>query len=204
MLGLFNGARPATQNARLRISLKRINGYMKSKGQSMANISSEIQIYQILKLRIMEAFNLEDDDQALIDTLEGQTPIKDIIVQLIRDAERAEAFAEGIKTIIKDNQARKERLETRVEKLRAMASWAMQETGLKKIEESDMTISQRQEIPPLVITREPDITTPFTKMKEIYSWDKVALRAAVESGNQSATAIAYLGNAKPVLTVRTK
>ena len=172
----------------------------------MANLRTEIEVYNVLKTRLAEAYSLEDDDAALLDTLEGASPIQDIIIKMCRDAKLAEAYAEAMKAIIADNAARKKRHETRAEKLRELAVWAMQEISLKKIEEADLTISQRTGEKKLIVTTDADISSPerFTRMKEVYSWDREALRVAVESGDQQAMAIAYLDNAFPILTIRTK
>ena len=93
----------------------------------MNNIGTEVQIYNTLKERLKEVFDLEDDDEALLDTLDGETGLSDVILKLVRDAKRSEAFAEGMKAIIADNVTRKKRFEARADKLRALAAWAMQE-----------------------------------------------------------------------------
>jgi hypothetical protein len=172
----------------------------------MNNIGTEVQIYNTLKERLKEVFDLEDDDEALLDTLDGETGLSDVILKLVRDAKRSEAFAEGMKAIIADNVTRKKRFEARADKLRALAAWAMQEVGLTKVEDAGMSVSQRQGKPSLVIGGqcEPGDTTPFTKQKTVYSWDLPALREAVEYRDPEALEIAWLSNAKPVLTIRTK
>ena len=170
----------------------------------MVNLHVEVGIYNVLKSRLAEAYNLEDDDTALLDTLEGQSPIQDIITKMVRDAKRAEAYAEAMKAIIADNTACKKRHETRAEKLRELAAWAMQECGLKTIQEADLTISQREGKPPLVITREPTTFDNYTTRKVVYSWDRDALRSAVEARDQEALSIAHLSNSSLILTVRTK
>jgi len=173
----------------------------------MANLNTEIQIYKILKERLALAYDLESDDDALLMTLEGETSVTDIILQMVREAKQAEAYAEGLKAIISDNQTRKRRLEEKAEKLRGLAAWAMGECGLTKLQEADVTISMRMGKPTLVIDAgEPDISSPstFVKMKEVYSWDKDALIRFIESGNEVALAIAHMSNPKPIITVRTK
>lgn len=173
----------------------------------MANIGAEIQIWTTLRERLALAYELESDDDALLQTLEGELPLTDIILQMVRDAKQAKAFAEGLKTIIADNQSRKKRFEEKAEKLRELAAWAIQEAGITKpIIAPDMTISKRMGEPALVIDYldEPDILSPYTKMKEVYSWDKDALRDAVESGKEDALAIAHMSNPRPILTVRSK
>ena len=166
----------------------------------MPNISTEVYIYQTLKARIMEAFGLEDGDEVLAGTLEGESPLPDIIAQLVRDAERSEAFAEGIKAIMKDNQARKQRLETRAEKLRDLALWAMLEIGLPKIEKADMTISKHMSARSVIITDETAVPLAYSRVET--APDKTKIKEAMKRGEQFA--FAEWSNPHPVLTVRTK
>ena len=172
----------------------------------MSNIATEVQIWKTLKERLALAYNLEDDDDALLQTLEGELPLTDIILQMAREAKQAEAYASALASIINDNQRRKHRLEEKAERLRALAAWAMGECGLTKLQEADVTISMRMGKPTLVIDADepkyPKI--PFTKVIFSYAWDKEGLRAAVERGDEDALAIAHMSNPKPQLVVRSK
>ena len=171
----------------------------------MANIGLEVQTYKTLKERLALAYSLEDDDEALLDTLDGELPLTDIIVKMVREAKQAEAYAKGIKSIIADNQARKKRLEDKADKLRGLAAWAMGECGLSKISEADLTISQHKGPSVLVLdVLEPTHLDTYTKQNITYSWDKEALQTAVEAGDEEALTIAHMSNAKSVLTVRCK
>lgn len=173
----------------------------------MQNVNLEVAIWNTLKERLALAYNLEDDDEALLSTLQGELPLTDVIVKMVREAKQAEAFAEGLKTIIADNQARKRRFEDKAEKLRGLAAWAMGEINMTRLQEADVTVSMRMGKPTLVIdaVEEPGpMDRPYITMKEVYSWSKVALRDAIEAGNDDALAIAHMSNPKPILTVRTK
>jgi hypothetical protein len=50
----------------------------------------------------------------------------------------------------------------------------------------------------------PSVITPFTKMAESYSWDREALRAALERDDPRAKKIATFGNPEPILTINTR
>lgn len=166
----------------------------------MANLKVEAQIYVTLKARMMETFSLEEDSEVLRDTLDGMSPLSDIILNMIRTAKRSEAFAEGIKTIMADNKARKERLEIRAAKLRDLASWAMLECGLSKIEESDITISRRVSNPSVVITDEAAVPLEFCRVKT--EPDKTKIKEAMDRGEH--LAFAAWSNPHPILIVHTK
>lgn len=175
-------------------------------GMNKHIIGTQVAIYKLFLERIMEEHLLEEDDQALRDTLDGELPLTDMIVELVRKAKRDEAFVDALHHIMMDNKVRKQRLERRADKLRELAAWAMQEIGLTRIEEADMTISQRQGQPPLVITAPASPIGPGLYVKEThkYEWDKAALREALSSDHIIAPDYATLGNPQPILTVRTK
>jgi len=171
----------------------------------MANINTEVAIWNTLKERLALAYQLDDDDEALLQTLEGELPLTDIILQMVREAKHAEAYAEGLKAIIADNQARKRRLEEKAEKLRGLAAWAMGEVGLTKLQEADVTISMRMgKSAPVIDVPDPMDDGPYVKSKITYSWDKDALREGIGIGDADALAIAHMSNPKPTITIRTK
>ncbi len=125
----------------------------------------------------------------------------------LREAREAEAHAEALKSIIADNKARKDRLETKAEKIRAAVAQAMAEAGLPKITAPDLTVSFRANKPSIAFACEPDLTIVdqyggFIKMKEVYSWDKEAVLEWLDAGNT--LSFAKLTNAAPSLTLRSK
>ena len=125
----------------------------------------------------------------------------------LREAREAEAHAEALKSIIADNKARKDRLETKAEKIRAAVAQAMADAGLPKIVSADLTVSFRANKPSIAFACEPDLTIVdqyggFIKMKEVYSWDKEAVLEWLDAGNT--LSFAKLTNAAPSLTLRSK
>lgn len=117
-------------------------------------LSIEAKSYAELKERLVEAYGLEDDDQSLLDSLEGATNLKEMIVASIRHARRKEAFAKALSELIADNRRRQQRMEHAAENVRAAVTLAMETAGLPRVESADFTISFRQAKPAPVVTDE--------------------------------------------------
>jgi hypothetical protein len=83
------------------------------------------------------------------------------------------------------------------------ASWleAMNEAGLKKLEQPDFTASARLGAPSLVVTSERDVPESYW-MPQPPRLDRQTLTSDLRRGDQVPGAC--LGNAAPILTVRTK
>lgn len=168
-----------------------------------APLNTAVIVYNELKERLIREFEFDGDDPVILDTLDGLQDLKERLVWLAREAQRAEAFAEAIKEIIAENKERKDRFERRSDKLRALIAWAMQETGIKKIEEADMTISQRVNNPSIVTTIDPeDAPEQFRKVKTTYSFDIKTIYEELSDGKKFDWA--HFGNASPSITIRTK
>lgn len=170
-----------------------------------APLSTDVKVYQQIKERLMRDFCLGEDDQALIDTLDGLSDLKERISILARRANERKYLAAGLKALIEDQKLRMKRLEDGEEKLRELVAWAMQEAGIDKITAPDMTISQRMGVPPLIvepIDPEPFAKSDFVRTKTIYSWDKDAIGRALNEGRL--VPFAHFGNPRPQLTIRTK
>jgi len=125
----------------------------------------------------------------------------------LREAREAEAHAEALKSIIADNKARKDRLETKAEKIRAAVAQAMADAGLPKIVSADLTVSFRQNKPSIVYTMDPkDIyqgaDDPFVERVETFKFNAAAVREELERG--STMDFAQLSNNPPSITVRAK
>jgi lipid II:glycine glycyltransferase (peptidoglycan interpeptide bridge formation enzyme) len=166
-------------------------------------LSQSVIVYNELKDRIAREFGLEEDDQALLDTLEGETDLQSRLIWLARQANEAEEFATAMKAIMADNKARRDRFEAKAEKLRSLIAWAMQEVGLTKIAAPDVTLSLRMLAPQLVTTTEAEsVPDEFRKVKVSYTFDKDAIKAAINNGQQIEWA--HYGNASPSLTIRTR
>jgi hypothetical protein len=167
-------------------------------------LTHELRLYNHLKERLKLEFDLEEGDEALVDTLDGMTDLKERLVYLARCVRDTDADIAALKGIISEMKARQERFEVRREKLRGVISWCMSEAGIKSIPAPDLTLSTRQGQPPTIIDPIDPETGParFVRVVTTFSWDKVAIRSALEAGES--LDFARLGNASTVLTLRTK
>lgn len=172
-----------------------------------APLSHKANIVSELVERLGDAAT-EDDADFLAEQLQAAgDDLQSACAAVLRSAKYDEADAEAIKSIEADNRARRQRLERRSEAKRAAVAWAMAEAGIAKLTPPDMTVSLRQNKPSLVTTVEPDLSMceaypHFVRMKEVYSFDKDAIRAALDAGETLEWA--SLNNAPPSVTVRTK
>lgn len=169
--------------------------------QSTPTLMTDVRVYLELKERLKEAFDLEDGEETLLDTLEGESTLPDRLAGLVRAAVRDEAMADAMKAIIADNQARKKRFEDRAQRFRTLVLWAMGETGLTKLAKPDLTASVSSGRPAVTITGDPgDIPDVFCRIRR--EPDKTAIREYLEHGDS--LSFATLGNPSSVLTIRSK
>ena len=116
-------------------------------------MSVEAARYTLFKERLLALYP-ETDEETLHDTLEGITDLHEMIAAVIRSALVDEALQAGLRTRIEEMRQRLTRLAERGFKKRQMALEAMNEAGLKKLEQPDFTASARLGAPPLVVTSE--------------------------------------------------
>lgn len=152
-----------------------------------------------LRRQIAEAFGLDDEDQALKDTLEGESNFPDLCALALREAKAREAMAEGLQGLIDKMRERKARLEHSAKQIRAVVAEAMLNAGEKKLPLPDMTVSVRMGKPRFIIdeTALPDrYKLAVVTMKP----NKDAIQADVDNGIVPDGV--QIANAQPVLTVR--
>src|SRR5690242_4538718 len=160
----------------------------------------EVSKYSILKERLRANFPTADQD-TLFDTLEGITDLHEMIAAVIRSALVDEALQAGLRTRIEDMRQRLSRLAERGLKKRQLALEAMNEVGLKKLEQADFTASARLGAPPLIVNSEQDVPESYW-VPQPPKLDRQALTSDLRHGDEIPGAC--LGNAAPILTVRTK
>lgn len=97
---------------------------------------------------------LEADDQALYDTLDGAADLTEAITAVVRSAEDDRCLATALNARIHEMVERCGRLEDRMERKRAAAAKVMEECGLKKVTAPDFTVSLAAGRPHVVITDE--------------------------------------------------
>src|SRR5262249_55229913 len=142
-----------------------------------------------------------DHEETLRDTLEGITDLHEMIAAIIRSALVDEALQAGLRTRIEDMRQRLTRLAERGLKKRQLALEAMNEAGLKKLEQPDFTASARVGAPPLGVTSEQSVPEGYW-IPQPPKLDGQALISDLRGGDEIPGAC--LSNAAPILTVRTK
>lgn len=124
-----------------------------------------------------------DDADMKRDTVEGETSLNEAIDQavwmLAADIAHIKGLNEYIDTFIK----RKERLQQRVENMRAALAVAMEQAGRKKIEHPAVTLSLRPTAPSVLVTDEALIPSKFWEPAEPYLV-KTRIRKAIKEGEQ--------------------
>ncbi len=163
-------------------------------------VKAELVRYRWLKEKLLEAHG-DLDQETLADTLEGASTLIELLGAAVRGQIGDQTLVKALKARIEAMRERLGRLETRVQRSRALVSEAMEQADLAKITEPDFTLSQRPGIPPLVIIDEEAIPDTYwapqpAKLK------RQDLRQALGDGKDIPGAV--LGNAQPTVSIRTR
>ena len=157
--------------------------------------------YVSLRERLIARFpELAEDEQALLDTLEGESDLNEQIILLIRSTVEDEASVEALKAIMARMSDRCKRIADRAKAKRSMVAETMAETGVKKITAPDFTISQTYAKQSVVVSEVADLPSWAIRTKTITEPDKDAIRIALAQGPVPG---ASFSNAYPTITVRT-
>jgi hypothetical protein len=167
---------------------------------SVPPLSLETSKYLLLKQRLLTNYP-DADEETVRDTLEGITDLHEMIAAVIRSALVDEALQAGLRTRIEDMRQRLTRLAERGLKKRQLALEAINDAGLKKLEQPDFTASARVGAPPLVVTSEQSIPEAYW-IPQPPKLDRQTLTSDLRRGDEIPGA--GLGNAAPILVVRTK
>ncbi len=163
-------------------------------------IYHELSHHQYLRERLKADFP-EADDDTLRDTLEGMTNISEMLAEVLRSLLEDQSLAGALKTRMADMQERLSRFEERARKKRELVTSVMEQTDLKKLSESDFTVSLRTSRQPLMIIDEEAIPRDFQKPQPD-KLDRLALISALRDGRDIPGAV--LGNPSMTISVRTK
>lgn len=154
--------------------------------------------YAELRARLAEAFGLSEDDQAVLDTAEGESDLPELIAKAMREIVRREAQAAAMAAIIADNEERRTRHQLAARAGRTAIAHALEAAGLRKLEFPDMTISLRMTRPALRIVDESRLPDWAWRVKRELNKAEIIARS-----DECGDAIQF-SNAEPALTVRTK
>lgn len=167
----------------------------------MLDLPHHARNHAILRDRLKDAYGLEDGDEALIDTLDGESDFKSLALSALRKAKEREALAVALSSMIADMQARKRRIEEGADRLRAIVADAMLDAGESKIPAPDMTVSVRMGRPKVIID-EARLPECFKEVVQTTKVNKAAVQESVDKGDVPEGVT--VANPIPVLTVRVK
>lgn len=148
--------------------------------------------------------DLANDDQALADTLEGLSNLREQIEAVAKSIDDDNIMLTGITERMGELKERFARIELRVEAKRDAILHAMNEAGERKFEYPTVTISTRQNPPSAVVTDENLIPDDYKIWPEPPppKIDKKTILQALKDGKEVAGVI--LSNGSLSLAMRTK
>lgn len=157
--------------------------------------------YQRERANLLAAYpELAGDEQALADTLEGETGLPDAVAAMIRKARRAEAFEEACAKLAAETRDRGSRFGQQAIALRNSALSLMQSADMNKLEQPDFTASVSKGRGKVIIADETAL--PDAMFRTTRAPDKAAIGDALKGGQTVPGAL--LSNPEPTLTVRTR
>ncbi len=163
-------------------------------------LGQQLAHHEYLREQLAEKFP-DADEETLRDTLEGMTDLNDMLATLVRSSLDDKAFVTALKQRMADMKERCERFEARAQKKRDLVCMTMDRANLKKITESDFTLSLRAGKPNLLVTDESAIPTEYW-MQQAPKLARKDLGYALTAGKSIPGAT--LTNASPTISVRTK
>lgn len=144
---------------------------------------------------------IDESDRDFAALVESECDILERLRRMLRAARFAEADMKALDGLIAEMRERKERLGEKAKRLRAAVTWALGELGMKRLDAPDLTATLTPGKPALVGELDAALLPDrFCRVKR--EPDRPAIRAALEAGELIEGI--YLGNADPILTVRTK
>lgn len=116
---------------------------------------TDITRQQIAAIVAMIEAEVGDDDQLLLDTLEGQTDLFEVTSRLLRQCEDDEGIVAALDQQMNARKDRKARANARIEARRNAIAALMETAGIDKLPLPEATVSFRK-IEPKVIVIDPD------------------------------------------------
>lgn len=166
----------------------------------MTNLHHAAHTDRALRDELLRRFpSLADDEQVLLDTLDGESNFDRQILAVLRSADHDEMLAEGIAARLDDLQTRKTRLVERVAQKRAAILAAMQMADRKKVELPDATVSVRA-VPATVIITDEALIPPAYFEPQAPRLSKAAIKTALNAGTDVPGAV--LSNGGATLSIR--
>jgi hypothetical protein len=168
-------------------------------------IHTDIKIAKNQIASVMDRLNHElggDDEQLVIDCLEGETPLFDIARQLLDANEDDEGIIASLDQQIADRNTRKERAKLRIERRKSALISLMDIAAIKKLPLPEATVSLRTLLGRAKVIDPDLLPDAFVKVSEVRKPDMDAINTAVENGAQIPGVVKTNGSAS--LSVRRK
>lgn len=144
---------------------------------------------------------LAGDDEAWQMSIESETDLYELLINIVRQIDDAKALVVGTKDRFEELKARKERFEHRIEALRDLAFKVMHTAEVAKVELPEATLSLRAGTQQLVGDADP-ASLPDVLCKISRSLDRAAIKDALKAGQ---TIPGFeLSNSPPSLSIRIK
>jgi hypothetical protein len=163
-------------------------------------VQTEVSQYLILADQL-KALYQDIDDETLLDTLEGISDLPELIQGLIRSSLEDEVLISALKQRVEDMQARLSRLKDRFERKRELASWAMANAEILKMQTADFTLSLRQGPPRLDVVDQEKVPSEYL-VPQPPRLDRAGLIGALKRGDVIPGAVLVEGQMHVAVRVR--
>lgn len=133
-----------------------------------------------VKNLLLQYPDIADDEQLLVDMLEGATDFHEVIQKIFNYMAECEMMASAIGDRIAKMSARKARMEKNVSLTRTLIHKMMTDAGVKKIDVTEASISIKSTPDKVIIIEEHTIPDEYLKIKK--EPDKTAIKKALDEG----------------------
>ena len=135
-----------------------------------------------VKRLLLEFPELVEDEQLLMDAIEGQTDLVEIVKRLVDAVSETGDWVDVLSERINTIKARRDRLKRRVSFWRAMALRLMEAAQIKKLEFSEASIHVVNAAETVEVISEEEIPEEYVRTEIVKTVDKVELKRALKSG----------------------
>lgn len=149
--------------------------------------------------QIRAALAEHDDEDLMIDMIEGETSLFELLDQIMEDDAEDDARIAAIAARQSDLSERRARLQKRQKVRRSIVQAALDTAGIRKLERAEYTASLRAVPPGVEITDMDALPDNFVRIKR--EADKAALKTALKNGP---VAGARLANGGETVSIRRK
>lgn len=162
----------------------------------------QFEVWKRMRAELLATYQeLHGDNEALIDTLEGETNItpERIVNAMVEEIRNIETLALALGERVAVMNTRKRRLEGTIETMRTALLQVMDLGEITKSVQPEFTVSRRRVAPKVLVTEESEIPSEFFK-PQAPKLDKTALKKALDSGRDVSGAI--MSNASETVSIK--